>query len=185
MILCKRFRFDFSKEITEMLSEFSTIHHHEKRKVFQESWNSWILKDDVKKVLEKECGSLKEQGFEGDIYDKMYKSARYYHKKRDIEKNKERKQIVHTNRFSSQFLRIIDDVIENQIQREIKSQKGEIKKSQVEFFKEFCLITKDDILTELKSIKREKGEISNEIGEKLKKTYKNRFYKNRINVVKD
>ena len=143
------------------------------------------MKDDVKTVLEKECDSLKEQGFEGDIYDKMYKSARYYHKKRDIEKNKERKQIVHTNRFSSQFLRIIDDVIENQIQREIKSQKGEIKKSQVEFFKEFCLITKDDILTELKSIKREKGEISNEIGEKLKKTYKNRFYKNRINVVKD
>jgi len=185
MILCKRFRFDFSKEITEMLSEFSTIHHLEKRKLFQESWNSWILRDDVKTVLEKECDSLKEQGFEGDIYDKMYKSARYYHKKRDIEKNTKRKQIVHTNRFSSQFLRIIDDVIENQIQREIKSQKGQIKKSQVEFFKEFCLITKDDILAELKSIKREKGEISNEIGEKLKKTYKNRFYKNRINVVKD
>jgi len=184
MIQCKKFRFDFSKNVIDLLSEFSTTHHFEKRQLFQQSWNNWILRDDIKIVLEKECDNLKGEGFIGDIYDKMYKSARYYHKKRDADKNQERKQIVHTNRFSSQFLKMIDNIINTQIQQEIKSKNSEIIKSQIEFFKEFCLIKKDEIVIELKTIKQERGEICEDIGEKLKKTYKNRFYKNRMNVVK-
>ena len=52
-----------------------------------------------------ECSMLKESGFEGDVYDKMYKSARYYYKKRQdkIDKCEEKQSITHTNRFSSYF----------------------------------------------------------------------------------
>jgi hypothetical protein len=187
MVSCKKFRFDFSKEITEMLSNFSKNHSNEHRKQFQQSWNDWISEDCVKRLFENERNVLHKEGFEGDVFDKMYKSARYYYKKRCtmVEEQKKRGPIVHTNRFSSNFLKTIDTIIENQLYDEMKVEKGDIVKSQVEFFEKFCLLCSDDIIMELKIIKSERGEIPEDIKEKLKKTYKNRFYKKRVHVVKD
>ena len=102
-----------------------------------------------------------------------------------VEEQKKRGPIVHTNRFSSNFLKTIDTIIENQLYDEMKVEKGDIVKSQVEFFEKFCRLCSDDIIMELKIIKSERGEIPEDIKEKLKKTYKNRFYKKRIHVVKD
>ena len=88
----------------------------------------------------------------------------------------------HTNRFSQEFLREMDKVIERQILNDLK-QKEEIEKSQIAYFEEFCRVFTVDIIKELRKIKQEKGVIPNDIKEKLKKTYKNRFYKNRAIVV--
>lgn len=176
----KRFRFDFSKKTTDLLSVFSQEHSEEKCKQYQCSWRDWINNDNIKKVLELECSMLKGAGFEGDVYDKMYKSARYYYKKRknNSEKYQEKKLIIHTNRFSSSFLKSMDEIIQSQLKEDIK--KNNYERSQIEFFHNYCNIHKNDIVTELREIKEIKGEIPDDIKEKLKKTYKNRFYKNRI-----
>jgi CHAD domain-containing protein len=72
----------------------------------------------------------------------------------------------------------MDEIIQLQLKEDIK--KNIYERSQIEFFHNYCNIHKNDIVTELREIKEIKGEIPDDIKEKLKKTYKNRFYKNRI-----
>lgn len=182
---CKKFRFDFSKHTIDLLSVFSKEHCDEKCKQFQCSWRDWINKDNIKKTLDEECETLKALGFEGDVYDKMYKSARYYYKKRQDKKDKyeEKQSTVHTNRFSSNFLKLMDNIIKSQLNEDVKKNNG-IERSQIEFFDNYCNIHRNEIVMELRDIKERKGQIPEDIKEKLKKTYKNRFYKNRMNVVK-
>ena len=84
MVAYTKYRFDFSSEVGELLATFSDNHESEKYKVFQLSWSSWINKEDVRGILTKECDRLQKEGYKGDIWDKMYKSARYYYKKRAL-----------------------------------------------------------------------------------------------------
>tara|TARA_A100001234_G_C12502990_1_gene332706 strand:+ start:71 stop:646 length:576 start_codon:yes stop_codon:yes gene_type:complete len=182
MVHYKKFRFDFSPKTTEILSIFSNAHCKEKRKEFQTSWNEWIKSREIKSIIDEECELLKKNGFTGDVLDKMYKSARYYYTKRITKPIIEKTTRQHTNRFSQEFLREMDKVIERQILNDLK-QNEEIEKSQIAYFEEFCRVFTVDIIKELRKIKQEKGVIPNDIKEKLKKTYKNRFYKNRAIVV--
>jgi len=186
MVGCKQFRFDFSKQTIDLLSVFSKEHGDEKCKQFQCSWRDWVNTETIKKALQEEYSMLKNAGFKGDVYDKMFKSARYYYKKRNNNREKCDKKlpIQHTNRFSSSFLKEMDETIQLQLREEIKNNNG-IEKSQIVFFTKYCNIQQNGIVMELRDIKESKGAIPEDIKEKLKKTYKNRFYKNRTNIIKE
>jgi hypothetical protein len=137
--------------------------------------------------LDTECKTLRNEGFDGDVLDKMYKSARYYYKKREMTPQENRVKnvsVVHTNRFSSNFLISMDTVINEQLMKDI-NESNAIDKSQVDYFHSYCNIHTNEIVMELRRIKETKGEIPEDIKTKLKKTYKNRFYKNRINIIKE
>ena len=53
-IILKTHRFVLSKEITELLSEFSKIHQYDDRKTYKEIWEKWIKSDDIEPIINDE-----------------------------------------------------------------------------------------------------------------------------------
>lgn len=86
------YRYKFAERINELLLIFSKIHQYDDRKTFKEAWEIW--REDNKEILDCEIERLKEINYEGDIINKMFKSARYYFRKKIIEKKNLKKDVV-------------------------------------------------------------------------------------------
>ena len=78
------YRYKFSQDFMTDLYEFSKIHQYDDRDSFKEAWKTWILLND--EPIQAEIESLTENKYDGDILVKMYKSARYYFRKKSTEK---------------------------------------------------------------------------------------------------
>ena len=80
----KIYRFKFSDGIVEILDNFSKLHKHTCQKEYKEKWEQWLIEN--KEEIDKESERLLALGYEGNIKEKMYKSARYYFRKKSTEK---------------------------------------------------------------------------------------------------
>ena len=78
------YRYKFTEELTAELFKFSKIHQYDHRKDFKEAWAIWLENNEY--LVETEIRRLKNFGYIGDIRDKMFKSARYYLRKKSTEK---------------------------------------------------------------------------------------------------
>jgi hypothetical protein len=74
------FRFKFTEAFMEDLYKFSKIHQYDHRKDFKEAWTIWI--EENNDIIDEEVERLLALGYDGDILDKMFKSARYYFRKK-------------------------------------------------------------------------------------------------------
>uniref|UniRef100_A0A6C0F5M2 Uncharacterized protein n=1 Tax=viral metagenome TaxID=1070528 RepID=A0A6C0F5M2_9ZZZZ len=160
------FRFKFTDGVMELLNHFAKIHQYDDRHAFKEAWTAWLDEND--EAIEDEVNRLENLGYEGDILDKMFKSARYYYRKKSTEKKvpKERRQYVSVQR---ELLDSMDSHIKKSIMCDInfKPQNG---------FIDFC-ISNRDVLQEAVAKLCESGITSSqEIQAKVKKTYKNRYF---------
>ena len=88
----KIYRFKFSNEIVEILDTFSKLYKHTCQKEYKEKWDEWLIEN--KQEIDKESERLLALGYEGNIKEKMYKSARYYFRKKSEEKKEPTDQIV-------------------------------------------------------------------------------------------
>ena len=66
------YRFKFSEEFLPILVEFSTIHQYDKPKDFKEAFEEW--KEENRSLIAKETIRLENIGYEGNVFNKMYKS---------------------------------------------------------------------------------------------------------------
>ena len=78
------YRYKFSNDFTEGLFTFAKIHQYDDRKTFKEAWTKWTEENDI--IITNEIRRLKDNGYEGNILDKMFKSARYYFRKKPNQK---------------------------------------------------------------------------------------------------
>lgn len=78
------YRYKFTSEFMDDLFIFSKIHQYDHRSDFKEAWEQWT--EDHENIVSNEVKRLTDLGYEGDILDKMYKSARYYFRKKGTEK---------------------------------------------------------------------------------------------------
>jgi len=83
----KTFRFEFGKEFIAELSRFSKVHQFDERRTYKEEWQKWKMIREIDEVITKEIRRLEESGYKGDIEDKMFKSGRYYFRKKVISNN--------------------------------------------------------------------------------------------------
>jgi hypothetical protein len=159
------FRYKFTEEFTNEMYKFSKIHQYDHRKDFKEAWAIWI--EENTEIVSTEIKRLEDLGYKGDILDKMFKSARYYFRKKSTEKKEpqNRRDYVGTNR---ELLDKMDEHIKNNIIRDI------YKPSDA--FDTFCKGNIDLLQEEVKRLcdlgLRDHIEIKN----KMKKTYKNRYF---------
>lgn len=164
MALKDLFRHTFTNECTDLISQFAKTHQYDERKQFKEEWNKWIQTDEIEEMINEEIAMMKENGFDGDILDKMFKSARYYYRKKPTEKKekKERKEYVN---FSKELLENMDEHINMILDKKISPAKS---------YEDYVYNNQSNILAEIKKLK----EIidNDEFHNKFKKTYKNRFY---------
>jgi hypothetical protein len=161
------YRYKFTLEFTDELYKFSKIHQYDERKVFKEAWNIW--REENENIISNEIRRLIMLGYNGDILDKMFKSARYYFRKKSIEKTppiKRRKYVC----IEKNILLVMDKHIENSIEE----QKTHYKPSTG--FDDFCKKNIDLLKEEVRFMYHNGLTDSNEIKNKIKKTYKNRYF---------
>jgi hypothetical protein len=160
------FRFKFTQTFINELYNFSKIHQYDERKNFKEAWNNWIKENE--EIVSNETRILTELGYSGDILDKMFKSARYYFRKKSSEQKepKKRREYVGTNR---ELLDKIDEHIYFNLENN-----SDYKPSDGfdNFCKENINILKNEVIRLMNSGLKEQSEIKN----KIKKTYKNRYF---------
>ena len=159
------YRYKFTEDFMVDLYKFAKIHQYDDRKDFKEAWVTWV--EDNKDIVDEEIHRLLYLGYEGDILDKMFKSARYYFRKKSTEKKqpKQRRQYISVNR---ELLNAMDNHIEDNMYND----NYQPKTGFITFCKDNEILLKDAI-----SKLYEQGEKnSGLIEDKIKKTYKNRYF---------
>jgi hypothetical protein len=144
---------------------FSKVHQYDHRKVFKEAWEIWL--EENSNMVDSEVSRLENLGYEGNIIDKMFKSARYYFRKKSTEKKAlaERREYISVERS---FLESMDKhIISGIIRENYKPSDG---------FDEFCQMHMDLLKEQVHLLCKNGFVNSNEIGQKIKKTYKNRYF---------
>jgi hypothetical protein len=158
------FRYKFTYDFTSELFKFSKIHQYDHRKDFKEAWKTWLQENE--EIVDEETRRLKNLGYQDNIEDKMFKSARYYFRKKSTEKKAPVKR-----RDYMGVQKVLLGAMDNHIRRGIKE---EFKPS--EGFDDFCNQNKDLLKEEVITLCKNGFTDSNEIKNKIKKTYKNRYF---------
>ena len=159
------YRYKFTPEFMNNLFIFSKIHEYDDRSDFKEAWKQWT--EDNENIVSIEVKRLTELGYEGDIIDKMYKSARYYFRKKSTEKKNAalRRDYISVNK---KLINAMDDHIRTEIHRD------DYKPSDA--FDEFCNSNLDLLKENITIICKNGLTDPVEIKKKIKKTYKNRYF---------
>ena len=84
------YRFKFSAECQLALEIFANTHRYDEISNFREKWEDWYSAN--ANIIDVEEARLKALGCDKDIKDKMYKSVRYYFKNKSTEKTKPKKR---------------------------------------------------------------------------------------------
>ena len=84
----KTYRHEFGKEFMSQLSMFSKVHQYDDRHMYKSEWTKWVQQEDIAQALDTEKRRLQENGYTGDIDDKMFKAGRYYFRKKTTTTNK-------------------------------------------------------------------------------------------------
>ena len=159
------FRYKFSEDFIKELYIFSKIHQYDDRKIFKEAWNSWVENNEI--LVNNEKHHLLALGYIGNILEKMYKSARYYFRKKSTEKKEPQKRKNYIN-MQKEFIEAIDKHIEINIKN--KDYKPSIG------FDDFCKNNISLLKEEIQKLYKNNYSDPLEIKEKIKKTYKNRYF---------
>jgi hypothetical protein len=189
-IIVKTQRHTFGKELYTALNQFAQEHKNDDRKTYKALWQKWTESDNIKEWIVAEMA--KQPG--KDVLDKMYKSSWYYYRKRGDEKEEivdkiPRKQY---DAFDQQILKTIDEHIRNQIKTTmVINEKSELISniSPAESFEKFCEDERELLLEEIRASYGEDEDSpvttdeANQVVEKFKKAYKNKFYKIRVELM--
>jgi hypothetical protein len=157
------YRYNFSKEFLNKLKKFSKDHKDNDLHEFNDYWGKWKKTNEEYILMESRI--LRNNGYNGNIDSKMYTSVRYY-LKNSIKKNPvKRKKYVGLDKS---FLKTIDENITEMLKGNIKPNDG---------FLEFMKAKKYEFVLKSLILKLNSLNMSNkDIHDKIKKTYKNRFY---------
>jgi len=69
-------RFTFTTEFNNELLSFSKIHQHDDRHAYKHAWERWVENNAL--LVVSETHYLKNNGFQGNIMEKMFKSGQIY-----------------------------------------------------------------------------------------------------------
>jgi hypothetical protein len=164
-IKIQTFRFKFTDEFNEDLHSFAKVHQYDPRNVFKEAWEVWL--EDNKDSVSREVARLKNSGYEGDIVTKMFKSARYYYRKKNNNKTVQKERQMYFNVTKDLITHMDDHITCGLLEENYKPSTG---------FEEFCKSYQELLKGEVKQLYENGFKNSQEIKEKIKKTYKNRYF---------
>jgi hypothetical protein len=156
------FRYKFNDLFAEQLYEFSKIHQYDDRTTFKEAWTEWT--EENNELIDSEVKRLTDLGYEGNILEKMFKSSRYYFRKKSTEK----KAPIPRRPYIGMTQDLLDSM-DDHILKTIKT------KPAVSFI-EFCRTNVEILQDEVKRLCSKGIKEPLEVKDKIKKTYKNRYF---------
>jgi len=159
------FRYKFADDFITELNTFSKIHQYDHRHDFKAAWNIWIEENEV--IISEESRRLTNLGYDGDILDKMFKSGRYYFRKKSTEKRAPQARRTYVG-AQKDLLDSMDEHIKQNINSE------EYKPS--DGFDKYCKDNIEILQEEVNMLCKNGLNNSIEIKTKIKKTYKNRYF---------
>ena len=160
------FRFKFSQPFVDEMYVFSKVHQYDSRHDFKDAWNIWT--EDNAELISVEIKRLENMNYQGDIMDKMFKSARYYFRKKSTVKKDPSERGIYVN-LDKELLYAMDEHINRNILSNIKMKPSES-------VKEFQQINAEYIKEKTQHLCQEEGFDESMIENKIKKTYKNRYF---------
>jgi hypothetical protein len=149
------YRFKFSESFAESVFYFSKVHQYDDRKVFKEEWKKWV--EENEEEYKREVQRLKELGYDGDAEDKIYKSARYYYRKKST--------IPSEPTTRRKYIPMSSSLIE-QMDQHIFKQLTACCNKPADMYEDFCNEYMEEVSQELRM----------DDGKNIKKTYKNRYF---------
>jgi len=155
------FRYKFTQIFMDELYKFSKVHQYDHRHDFKEAWKIWV--EENNDLVDSEVRRLTNLGYDGDIIDKMFKSARYYFRKKSSEKKEPQKRRDYIG-VNKEFLDIMDQHIHSNMN---KPSEG---------FDDFCKINIEVLKEEVNRLCKCGLTDPVEMKNKIKKTYKNRYF---------
>lgn len=173
-ISLKTFHFNPSPELVEQLTYFASVHKYDDRKTFKEAWNNWIQNPEIAQLIHLESINLWKTGYSGSVSDKIFKSVRYYYKKKSPQLVDEdgvplplpRKQRKKYESLDKNILEIMDKHISAQIKTHVHTSslftQNICDLSPAKAFEDFMVCHGTDLDID---------------PEKIKKTYKNRLFR--------
>jgi len=187
----KTFRFEFESDIMELIERFAIVHQYDERKMYKEQWNSWY--NENKEQMEREIERMNDIGYVGDVKDKMFKAGRYYFRKKNIKNKEEQAQVKETinNDIKPHVVNPAVVVTEKKrrnyitmLEATLVAMDEHIKLSlatDADFkpsdgYSEFCEKNVLVLRTEIQRMVADNIMDKKDIADKIKKTYKNRYY---------
>jgi hypothetical protein len=180
------YRYAFSKDVVDTLSEFSRIHRYDKLCDFKKHWN--VLLHENRVLFASEHDRLVINGFKGNVMDALFKSSRFYYRKLHLNRHNSTKP-VNKRRYiclSTKFLHSVDKHIEQTISLKLSACNDNSNfishVNPAASYTDFCTTHLVDIRREVDTLisnikdKHDSPLSSEDISFKFKKTYKNRFY---------
>ena len=160
------FRYKFSEPFVADLYHFAKVHQYDDRVGYKDAWGVWI--EENREQVSRECDRLKSLDYEGDILDKMFKSARYYFRKKSTEKKAPAKRREYIS-LQKSVLEKMDQHIETNLS-ENKNYKPATG------FTAFCEENAEVLRVCMEDLHRQNMTDCEEAQNKIKKTYKNRYF---------
>ena len=187
-IRIKAIRYNFTPEMMEKIQEFTRVHQFDERKKYREEWKCWINTKEIELNVSNEIIRLRDEGCTWEdekIKEKMYKSSKFYYKKKMQTKTNDDDKIKTQEKykgFTKQFLRSIDEYIHEKIKEKSRNIKDTIGNKSLDvvptnIYNEYCLNHQDEIKKEILRLREFHRKINGEVFlDKLKKTFSHRFY---------
>lgn len=162
------YRYKFSEEFMNTLANFANSHRYDDAGVFKERWDRWTANDQNISEIIKEEKRLSTLGYDGDMEDKMYKTVRYYLKNKSLEKKEPKKRRKYIS-----IDRIIISEMDNHINDEAlpNLMKPSVAYNNFTSQSEYSNLM-DKEINRLGDLGMEEKPAL----DKIKKTYKNRYY---------
>jgi hypothetical protein len=160
------FRYKFTQGFMDELLLFSKVHQYDDRHGFKEAWSIWA--DTNAALIDGETSRLRALGYIGDIMDKMFKSARYYFRKKTTAKAdpKARRPYLGVSK-------VLLDAMDKHVCEKVRT--THVKPA--DGFDEFCDTHTDILRDEIRHLLTEYGlSDAKTVTDKFKKTYKNRYF---------
>lgn len=187
----KIFRYKLSEDIMKLITRFAKMHQYDDRHTYKEAWQSWT--NTQQDYIAREIERLTQLGFKGDIMDKMFKAGRYYFREKtneeeeeeeedepNADKNNDKTKEVKERKKETKEKITRDYIVMDQTIIQAMDKHLNIIMKQANFkpatgYVEFCeqemqLLRPEIIRLSKYSINAEK------LAEKIKKTYKNRYF---------
>ena len=155
-----------------LVTQFSKMHQYDDRHSYKDAWQIWLK--DQEELIEREVSRLQLLGYKGDVLDKMFKAGRYYFREKvDGEKEVEKANVKKEKRdyivMDTEVIKAMDVHLTSVIKQiDFKPAKG---------YAQFCEEQMDLLRREIIRLTQDNANLNKEkLAEKLKKTYKNRYY---------
>ena len=173
-------RFEFAVALIEQVTAFANVHQYDDRKTYKEAWTAWLAHDEIAAIMKTEVERLNALGYKGNVADKLFKSGRYYFRGKTNKGNKGNKgsdeELCDKELLCKKYV-LLNRQLLDEMDGHIESGLRSAEYTPAGGFADFCNANAQSELYRSEVARlSELMPTGDAVHDKLKKTYKNRYF---------